>query len=155
MVKYSKLIKVISGGQTGADVAGLKAAEILKIPTGGTAPKGFKTENGNDLTLKTRFGLTESSTNDYKQRTKDNIVNSDGTVIFCDRVSPGSILTKKYCSELRKPCVINPSKEYFLQWLEENKINVLNVAGNRESVSPGIETKTIKFLTSTLEGAAE
>ena len=34
-----KIMKVISGGQTGADQAGLAAAKKLNIATGGTAPK--------------------------------------------------------------------------------------------------------------------
>lgn len=30
--------KIISGGQTGADMGGLLAGELLHIPTGGTCP---------------------------------------------------------------------------------------------------------------------
>jgi hypothetical protein len=37
--------KLISGGQTGADRAGLEAAKALGIATGGTAPKGWRIEN--------------------------------------------------------------------------------------------------------------
>jgi len=43
----------------------------------------------------------------------------------------------------------NKNKEQnLLQWIKENKINVLNVAGNRESFSPGIWKKAYEFLTS-------
>jgi hypothetical protein len=38
------LAKVISGGQTGADQAGRRAARAAGIPTGGWAPLGWKTE---------------------------------------------------------------------------------------------------------------
>jgi hypothetical protein len=42
----TKIVKVISGGQTGADQGGLVAARTLKIETGGTAAKGWLTEDG-------------------------------------------------------------------------------------------------------------
>ncbi len=38
--------KIISGGQTGADIAGIDAAISLNIPYGGWLPKGRKAENG-------------------------------------------------------------------------------------------------------------
>ena len=38
--------KVISGGQTGADRAGLDAAIEMKIPYGGWLPKGRKAKDG-------------------------------------------------------------------------------------------------------------
>jgi hypothetical protein len=40
------LKKIISGGQTGADVAGLDVAIKHGIPHGGAIPKGRLTENG-------------------------------------------------------------------------------------------------------------
>lgn len=42
--------KVISGGQTGADVGGVLAARLHHIKTGGWMPKGWKTLNGARLT---------------------------------------------------------------------------------------------------------
>ena len=38
--------KIISGGQTGADIAGVDAAIFCNFPYGGWLPKGRKTENG-------------------------------------------------------------------------------------------------------------
>ena len=58
-IDLKTLQKVVSGGQTGADRAGLKAACILGIETGGWAPTGFATANGNDPTLGTKFHLKE------------------------------------------------------------------------------------------------
>lgn len=147
--KYTNLDKIISGGQTGADMAGLIFAHKIGIATGGTAPKGYKTESGNMThLLKDMFGLSEFG--DYKQRTIINIEDADGTVIFADRTSSGSLLTVKKCREMKKPYTVSPSPETFLKWLGDNKIKILNVAGNRESVSPGIEGRTIKFLQLTL-----
>ena len=48
-------IKVVSGGQCGADLGGLLAAELLGIPTGGIAPNGFRTEKGKQPILSSRF----------------------------------------------------------------------------------------------------
>ena len=147
--KYTNLDKIISGGQTGADMAGLVFAHKIGIATGGTAPKGYKTESGEmKHLLKDVFGLNEFG--DYKQRTIINIEDAGGTVIFVDRTSAGSLLTMKKCRELKKPYLISPSPDTFVKWLTNNKIRILNVAGNRESVSPGIEGRTIKFLQLTI-----
>lgn len=46
MQKIRLIIKVISGGQNGADIAGVRTARRYGIPTGGTMPAGFKTLDG-------------------------------------------------------------------------------------------------------------
>ena len=76
------LKKIISGGQTGADQGGLEAAEKLSLSTGGKMPRGFKTEDGPDPKLASRFGLGELASAEYPPRTRYNVVDSDGTVIF-------------------------------------------------------------------------
>lgn len=53
------LEKVISGGQTGADQAGLKAAKKCGIPTGGFIPPRFVTSNGPSPWLGEEYGLVE------------------------------------------------------------------------------------------------
>jgi len=76
---------IISGGQTGADQAGLFAASELGLKTGGTAPRNFRTEAGsNPSLLRDKFGLQASTaeTNDYKDRDTKNILASDGSVAF-------------------------------------------------------------------------
>jgi hypothetical protein len=143
--------KIISGGQTGADRAGLDAAKILGITTGGYCPRGYLTEEGRDLKLK-KYRLKETRTNKYETRTIKNVMASDGTVIFCRTdymkriIGEGTKLTFYTAKEKQKPVIINPSKVKFLKWLKENEIGVLNVAGNRESQSPGIYEKTKLFL---------
>ncbi len=76
------LRKIISGGQTGADMGGLLAAKELGLETGGTAPGGYKTEKGRNLDLRDIYGLTQFGT--YPQRTRINVRDSDATVIFGD-----------------------------------------------------------------------
>jgi len=89
--RYPK--KVISGGQTGADFAGLMAAKNCGIPTGGTAPKGYRICNpdgsdGENPDLK-QFGLIEHESLEYKPRAIKNVQDSDETIWFgCIHVEP-------------------------------------------------------------------
>lgn len=98
------LCKIISGGQTGADRAGLDAAKRLGLETGGTAPKEFMTSNGPDHALSQIYGLKEvpdkktfSIAYHYVRRSKINVEDSDGTVAFSCRPSPGTDNTIGYC----------------------------------------------------------
>ncbi len=141
--------KIISGGQTGGDFGGLLAGKKLGIETGGTAPKGYRTDIGPNQTLKD-FGLVEHSDWQYKPRTIENVKNSQGTLWFGDVNSPGAKLTLGTCKKLGKPYIINPIEEAFKRWIEWNKIEVLNVAGNRESSKPGIQKYVEDFLVKAL-----
>ena len=145
MRKYDGIKKIISGGQSGADLAGLYFARLNNIETGGYMPNGFLTENGAKPEYAERYGLKEFGIG-YKLRTKRNVLESDGTIIFAECSSSGSVLTMRYCRENRKPCLITPSSDGIITWLNDNRIQVLNVAGNRESVSPGIFERVVKLL---------
>lgn len=79
------LTRVISGGQTGVDQAGISAAKFTNYLTGGMAPKGWLTEDGPAPWLE-EFGLSQSAVISYKSRTHANVVNSDATVIFTPAV---------------------------------------------------------------------
>jgi hypothetical protein len=50
VAEHWSITKIVSGGQTGADIAGLVAAVALQIPAIGTLPHGFRQrdEQGND-----------------------------------------------------------------------------------------------------------
>ena len=81
-------------------------------------------------------------TDGYPKRTKQNIIDSDGTVIFVHgKLSGGSSLTKKIAADLKKPCLyldmskysIDAAAENLLLWIEKNQIEVLNVAGRSAS----------------------
>jgi predicted Rossmann-fold nucleotide-binding protein len=71
--------KIISGGQTGADQAALDVAIELGIPHGGWIPKGRKTEAGR---LPEKYHLKEMPTAEYRKRTEQNVIDSDGTLII-------------------------------------------------------------------------
>ena len=90
-----RLRKIISGGQTGADRAGLAAAALLGLETGGTAPQGYRTMEGSDFDLRDTFGLKEHWSSAYPPRTECNVKDSDGTIrIARDFDSAGERLTK-------------------------------------------------------------
>ena len=73
---------IISGGQVGADQAGWEAAIDLGLETGGQMPRGFRTHFGNDPDVGALYGATESASRDWPPRTRENIRNSDATIIF-------------------------------------------------------------------------
>jgi len=73
--------KIISGGQTGAERAALDAAIKLGIPYGGWLPKGRLTEDG---TLPDEYELNEMPTSSLAKRAKQNILDSDGTLILSE-----------------------------------------------------------------------
>jgi hypothetical protein len=100
--------RVISGGQTGADQAGLVVAKRLGIPTGGCMPKGWPTEAGPRPGLGVAYGLEEADTAAYPGRTERNVLASDGTVVFGDARSRGSMLTARLCRRHAKPCLLVP-----------------------------------------------
>jgi hypothetical protein len=130
-----KLRKVISGGQTGADRTGLECAKALGLETGGYAPRGYRTESGNDRSLKD-FGLEETAASDYPTRTRLNAVNSDCTVWFGRTTSAGFRCTDKGCSDAHKVMFVNPSPEKFRELC--NLYEVINIAGNRASTNPDV-----------------
>jgi hypothetical protein len=150
--------EIHSGGQTGGDQGGLKAALTLGIKTGGVAPKGYRTQAGKATWLK-KLGLIEHTSWSYPPRTKANVKNTDGTLIFGNPWSKGCGLTQKACGEFDKPflCVewktgdSVPDSQLFLTWVKSNSIRVLNVAGNREEIMPGIFDAVHDFLVEALK----
>lgn len=127
------LTTIISGGQTGADQIGLEIAKHRGLQTGGTAPKGYRTENGADINLKLKYGLVEGKTFSYNHRTKANVLDSNGTVLFGDMNSLGSHNTIQLCITYSKPYIPNPTPKELVAFINRYKIVVLNVAGNRGS----------------------
>lgn len=147
--------QIISGGQTGADQGALRAALDLGISTGGVAPKGYKTETGPNQVLHYVYGLTEGPAG-YAARTRANVRDSDATLILSvDEGSPGTITTLMAATvEWRPVLLLSPwddrAVERIREWLDRVKPRVLNVAGNRESVAPGIGEAVRRLLAEVL-----
>lgn len=148
------MLKIISGGQTGVDRAALDAWHALGHPTGGYAPKGWRTEHGPDPSLMA-LGLIETDDPDYKFRTRLNVESADATLII-GKQSPGCNLTFSIAKKLEKPCEwlsYPPTHPTITEigivigLIKANQVKVLNVAGNRESTNKGIYHYTKGFIT--------
>lgn len=141
------LEKIISGGQTGADQAGLTAALTLGLKPGGTVPKGRMTDDGplSDEAMRA-CNLVEHRSPKYPPRTRANVRDSDATVLFGNMGSPGCRLTIRYCVQYGKKFMVNPTPAELGMWLRTNPIRVLNVAGNRERKNPGIYNRTLETI---------
>lgn len=157
--------KIISGGQTGIDRLGLEVGKELGLETGGTTTPGYYTENGRDESLKD-FGVTEISPElqagrkgreFYLPRTEQNVLNSDGTVYFStDEDSAGRIATQRFAKQHNKPFLLNPTSQELAQWLVDNNINTLNVAGNRGSkVSPEFDSQVRETIRSAFKSPTQ
>jgi hypothetical protein len=146
------LVKVISGGQTGADRAALFAARAAGLKTGGWMPLGFLANDGMHPEFAERYGMAELSSKRYPPRTAKNVQESDGTLRFAKHWdSPGELLTLKLCEKHQKPVLdITPGGEItpddVAAWIAANNIRVLNVAGNAEQTAPGTHDFVVEFL---------
>lgn len=141
--------RIISGGQTGVDRAGLEAAIALGIGHGGWCPLGRLAEDG---VIPSRYELVENHTSDYKVRTAQNVEESDATLILSHRLSlsGGTRLTQRVAERLGKPVGVfrvgDEDVEGVRAWLAETRPRVLNIAGPRESSDPGIEGRATEML---------
>lgn len=149
---------VISGGQTGVDRAGLVAAMTYSIRVGGWLPKGRLAEDG--VVPDGFYGMKECD-GGYRERTRLNVQYADATLVVSDKlpISGGTDYTIKVAAELGKPCKIvdldAPGADAQIrEWMlslestipDEKERIILNVAGPRESVSPGIFEKAKQML---------
>ena len=134
----ARIIKIISGGQTGVDRAALDIAIELGFEYGGYCPKGRRSEDG---IIPSKYIMNETETDDYSERTLRNVQFSDGTLILHKgEIIGGTALTEKFCFlEKKTVLTVNILDEFavirlnFSTWLEKNIISILNIAGPRES----------------------
>ena len=142
--------KIISGGQTGTDRAGLDAAISHGIPVGGHCPKGRKAEDG---VIPSHYPLVETGSPNYAVRTYMNVRESDGTLVLnIGPLNGGTLATVEYAAKRRKPCLVvqlDPIDRSFSEvadWMADNDIRTLNIAGPRESKAPGTYDHSLRFL---------
>jgi hypothetical protein len=153
--------RIISGGQTGADRGGLDAAMALRLAHGGWCPAGRRAEDG---TIPARYALRETPSSAYEVRTRLNIQDADGTLLF----TMGAVRTPGSRSTLR--CLIEHGKQYhhcnlamkdettirnIRRWLDEcagfgTPVKTLNIAGTRESLALGIGRHVQRILIAAL-----
>lgn len=150
-------MKIISGGQTGADRGALIAAKDLGFQTGGWMPKGFLAHDGHHPEFAVLYGMRETDSPKYPPRTALNVKESDATIrIAMFFNSPGELLTKKMIEQYNKPSFdINPldssiCPEMVAEWIMEQEAKTINVAGNSEKTANGITEFTIAYMTEIL-----
>lgn len=150
-------MRIVSGGQTGADRAALDAALELGLDAGGWVPRGRQAEDG---IIPHRYGnLKEAESELPAVRTELNVRGSDATVIFSHgALSGGTALTEAIARKLAKPLLhldldriseLNASAELY-DWLVRLRPETLNVAGPRESQDPTIHAATKRVLIAAL-----
>jgi hypothetical protein len=137
-------LKIIAGGQTGADRAALAWAVARGVPHGGWCPKGRKAEDG---AVPPQFQLRETGSGNYAVRTRWNVRDADGTVVFSlrRRLTGGSRLTVEIARQLGKPFLhltpapgVAESARCLDAFIKQNGVAVLNVAGPRASEESGV-----------------
>ncbi len=134
----------------------MRAARSAGIATGGWCPKNWLTELGPQAELLKSFCLREHVSEKYPPRTRANVEMGDCTLIIAEQMDTGSKLTADLCRALKKPMLhlsrtqIGADRaqalEEALSWLTREPHAILNVAGNRESKSFGIECEAEEFL---------
>ena len=135
-------LTICSGGQTGADRQALDWAISKSLPHGGWCPKGRIAEDG---IIPAHYELRETSTADYRQRTEQNVLDSDGTVIFtiAPTLESGTLLTAQFALASGKPCLhihsgIQKPAQQLARFIRVKNIVRLNVAGSRASREPAV-----------------
>ena len=136
---------IISGGQTGIDRAALDFALEKKIKCSGWCPKGRKADDG---IICYKYPLIETSTCFYPQRTRQNVKDSDATMIITDgSQSRGTNYTQVCAIKLNKPLLIvdltDINFEKILKWLWKTKPEILNIAGPRKKEASNTDIKNL------------
>jgi hypothetical protein len=136
--------RIMTGGQTGADRAGLDWAIEHGIPSGGYCPQGRLAEDG---VIAARYPLTETESAAPEHRTERNVIESEGTVLFAStaELSGGSLHTADCAQKHGRPFLhilagapAALAAQALRDFVEEHDIRVLNVAGSRQSKEPDL-----------------
>ncbi len=134
--------RIVSGAQTGVDRGALDAALERGVDCGGWCPEGRLAEDG---VIPDRYPVRELPDAGYVERTLQNVIDSDGTLIVYEkRCDGGTELTAELCAEHERPLLcldlaLTPPDEAGRQVMEfilDRGIAVLNVAGPRASKWP-------------------
>jgi hypothetical protein len=106
---------------------------------GGWCPAGRLDEFGR---IPTRYPLQELESGGFTERTLQNVKDSDGTVIiYPGKLSGGTDQTVRFCQELQRPhqlidasiISVEDAAKLTSDFVCKNKIEILNVAGPRQS----------------------
>ena len=153
----SMIEKIISGGQTGADIAGLMVAKRYGLKTGGTMPRGWLTTSGPRPEWGDKFGLSEHSSAKYAPRTHKNVQESDATIRLAFNFnSAGERCTLKAIHMCKKPHIdvdlSDPIRHQdVIDFMERYSGVTLNIAGNSEVTYNGTCGEVFEYLSKVME----
>ena len=154
------LQEVWSGGQNGANIAGLRAAKAVGLKTGGWMPKGYRTKGGDHPEYAGMYGVRQIDLKHYPHAIEHNVRETNGTLIVGDRPDlKGCALTESFCRRLDKPLLTLTmeqvgapgSEELVRDWIARNGIQRLNVSGSWDAP----EALLTAWLNEVFTGAAE
>jgi hypothetical protein len=135
-------VKIISGGQTGVDRAALDVALKHGIDCGGWCPAGRSDEFGR---IPAQYPLEEVEGGGFTERTSQNVKDSNGTIIIYFRqLRGGTEQTVRFCVEQQRPHELIDASKISVEdaarlvagFVRRHKIDILNVAGPRQSEWP-------------------
>jgi hypothetical protein len=154
---------IVTGGQSGADQAGWRAARSLGIACAGWMPPDFATEGGPRPEFASLYGAQALAIDDYRDlfgqvdwkaayrdRTFLNAEMADACVWFGNPSTPGGWCTQRACmkANIDYNVIVEPRRhaddgdpplsEWLANYTSAEAVRTLFVAGNRESKSPGI-----------------
>ena len=141
--------KIVSGGQTGVDRAGLDAGLALGLAVGGWCPHRRCAEDG---FIPECYPLRETASAAYRVRTRLNVRDSDATLILCrGPLTGGTRLTADIARRMGRPVRMADLSRRVqapaaAAWLARHGVVRLNIAGPRESQAPGIGAEARRFL---------
>src|SRR4051812_17554829 len=105
------LERILTGGQTGADQGGWRAARGADLATGGRMPRGFATEDGPRPEFAGLYGAVEDESADPAARTVAPLQAAEGTLISAGaEPSAGTALTIAACREAGRPYLVLPAR---------------------------------------------
>ena len=136
------MLKIVSGGQTGVDQGALAAALASDADCGGWCPEGRLSEEG---PIPAMYPVVELPGAGYRERTLQNVLDSDGTAIIHDgELEGGTRLTWVFCERHDRPSMlidasalsVDRAVDALVEFVSGNGLGVLNVAGPRASKWP-------------------
>jgi hypothetical protein len=146
--------KIISGGQTGVDRAALDVAISEGIDIGGSCPAGREADDG---PIPEKYLLQETADTDPFVRTENNVRDSDGSLLlYRDKLHGGTAYAMEMARQLGRPVKAvdvsaPPSVADVADWIEQNRLHVLHIGGQRENSSPGIYQQASAFIKDVLD----
>jgi hypothetical protein len=143
-------LRIITGGQTGADRAAMDAALDAGVDCGGWCPPGRLAEDG---AVPDRYPVTPlpadapHAADPYEARTVRNVLDSDGTVILSfGPPAGGSGVARHAAIAIGRPLLVidagltapDEAAQQIVQFAQAHRLRSLHVAGPRASEQPRI-----------------